>query len=886
MLTGPTEAQSQKNPQEERKRLPLVAASWAAALPWPRSLSLVLVLVVLLVLRSAGLVTTLAAPLAAAAASTTFVMLVRLVGRSAAASSRRTVAAATTTVVVVVGPLLVSCLLGSLLPPSLLFIVPLGLAANIFSQFCGPLAGWSCGGAIGEIRAPLGEGLGLVRLGGLVLDLLLLRRDGKRGRGRRGRLAARPVELLMPDELLHRDQAGCLAGRAFVGFLRQNLRGDDDPKLDRCFRHDLHQGSPPTSRPSPTDVVMGQGLDKLFLLGAMARACDVPEVSGRPTHNVEHGLMPKLDQDGHPSGEHRTILRGRHASSNENVPTFSGPTDCQFVEFLDLDDQLMRSDGKKMFHQFRARQSQSQLMRFCHPASGELHCHLATCMGISGGSRVAQTCTGAICRWMGVNLFIPAFGCCDEFINERKGRLLSFLQQLVTVAVLVLFGARLNWEKTDLAVPCQQRVFLGILADTTRLRASPSPGRLRLLREAARSIREDWLAGKSVSASRPRSLAGSARSCLRLHSTMGFRTIKITAALRQRAQRHSPSRRDFRRPPQPSAIQWTASELRFLEASHPMEEFRHANRHRDVPPATFVSDASEWGFAAHGLTDEIQGFNVHLFHQTEERDHSHNVQEGLGPLLCADALWDQQILPPGRFGHPAHVQAPLDNQTAVSAIEKLRAKSLQLAKELIPRVIAWHDQGWVSSARHLIKEIMDTKHSVDQVGRLKSLTRMFRGIPQRLFDQLECDLRNRTTAPPPSRWVDVFTSFTVRKSNLCVSGSTESRIPESLWEDAFHPRFLWNHSRNPQLNPRWGLCLFPPDRLVSAVLDRLTADHSPCCLLVCQFGCHVPTERIEAMQTSPIVFFAMHPESFRHAPTLGGPACTFLGVILSVQSSS
>ena len=668
-------------------------------------------------------------------------------------------------------------------------------------------------------------------------------------------------------------------------------KGWKDPKLDRFFRYDLHQGSPPTGRPSPTDIVMGQELDKLFLLGVTARACDVPEVSGHPTHIMEHGLVPKLDQDGYPSGEYRMILRGRYASSNEDVPTFSGPTDSQFAEFLDLDAQLMRSDGKKMFHQFRARQSQSQLMRFYHPVSGELYCYLAMCMGISGGSRVAQMCTGAICRWMGVNLFIPAFSHCDEFICKRKGRLLSFLQQVVTVAVLVLFGVRLNWEKTDLAVPCQQRIFLGILADTTRLRVSPSPGRLRLLREAARSIREDWLAGKPVSASRLRSLAGSARSCLRLHSTMGFRTIKTTAALRQHAQRHSPSRRDFRRPLQQSAIQWIASELRFLEASHPMEEFRHAHRHRDVPPATFVSDASEWGFAAHGLTDEIQGFNMHLFYQTEDQDHSHNVQEGLGPLLYADALWDQQILPPGRFGYPVHIQALLDNQTAVSAIEKLRTKSLQLAKELIPRVIAWHDQGWVLSARHLIKEIMDTKYSVDQVGRLKSLTRMFRGIPQQLFDQLEHELRNRMTALPPSRWVDVFTSFTIRKSNLYVSDSTESRIPKPLWEDAFHPRFLWNHSRNPQLNPRWGLYLFPPDRLVSAVLDRLTADHSPCCLLVCQFGRHVPMERIEAMQTSPIVFFAMHPdvmippESFRHAPTLGGPVCTFLGVTLSAQSS-
>ena len=665
-------------------------------------------------------------------------------------------------------------------------------------------------------------------------------------------------------------------------------KGWKDPKLDPDFRYDLYQGSPPSGTPSADDLTMGRELDKLHLLGVTALVSSVPPVPGFPTHIMKHGVVPKFDEDGYPSGEHRMILRGRYASSNENVPSFSGPTDSQFAEFLRLNEYMFRADGKKMFHQFRARRSQSQLMRFYHPVTGELYCYLAMCMGISGGSRVAQTVTSAIVRWLKATLAISEFSYCDEFIGGALRPLPAYLRQVVSTVVKVIFGIKLNWEKTDLAGPRQQRMFLGILADTARLRVSPSPGRLRLLREKAQSILDDWLAGRPASACRLRSLAGSARSCLRIHSTMGFRTIKITAALRQHSQRHGPSRADFRRPLQPSAIQWIASELRFLATGHPMEEFRFASRHRDVPPATFVSDASEWGVAAHGLTDQIQGFNVHLFYQAEDQDHSHNVQEGLGPLLYADALWDQQILPPGRFGHPVHVQALLDNQTAVTAIEKLRTKSLQLAKEMIPRVIAWHDQGWVLSARHLVKEIMDTKYSVDQVGRLKSLTRMFRGIPQHLFDQLEHEVRARMGSPPPTRWVDMFTTFTVRKSNLYVSAATESRIPKPLWEDAFHPRFLWNGS-NPQLDPTWGLYLFPPDRQVSAVLDRLTADRSPCCLLVCQYGRHVQMEKIESLQASPVVFFAMHPdvmippESFRHAPKLGGPVCTFLAVSLSAR---
>ena len=370
-------------------------------------------------------------------------------------------------------------------------------------------------------------------------------------------------------------------------------KGWKDPKLDLDFRCDLHQGSPPSGTPSADDLTMGKELDKLHQLGVTALVADVPTVPGFPTHIMKHGVVPKLDEDGHPSREFRMILRGRCASSNENVPSFSGPTDAQFAEFLQLDAHMFRADGKKMFHQFRARRSQSQLMRFHHPITGELHCCLAMCMGFSGGSRVAQIVTSAIVRWLKATLAITEFSHCDEFIGGAPSPISAHLRQVVSTTVKVILGIKLNWEKTDLAGPSQQRTFLGIVADTVRLRVSPSPGRLRLLREKAQVILDDWSASRRMSACRLRSLAGSARSCLRIHSTMGFRTIKITAALRQHSQRHGPSRADFRQPLQPSAIQWIASELRFLAASHPLEEFRYASRHRDVPPATFVSDASD-----------------------------------------------------------------------------------------------------------------------------------------------------------------------------------------------------------------------------------------------------------------------------------------------------
>ena len=71
------------------------------------------------------------------------------------------------------------------------------------------------------------------------------------------------------------------------------------------------------------------------------------------------------------------------------------------------------------------------------------------------------------------------------------GALPAHLRQAVSTTVKVVLGIKLNWEKTDLSGPSQQRIFLGILADTVRLRVSPSPGRLRLLREKAQSILAD-----------------------------------------------------------------------------------------------------------------------------------------------------------------------------------------------------------------------------------------------------------------------------------------------------------------------------------------------------------------------------------------------------------
>ena len=60
----------------------------------------------------------------------------------------------------------------------------------------------------------------------------------------------------------------------------------------------------------------------------------------------------------------------------------------------------------------------------------------------------------------------------------------------------------------------------------------------------------------------------------------------------------------------------------------------------------------------------------------------------------------------------------------------------------------------------------------------------------------------------------------LRKNSLLYRRVSRVRIGSSIRAGAFSPVHSWNTSTNPKLNPEWGMCFFPPDKLTAITLTR------------------------------------------------------------------
>ena len=204
----------------------------------------------------------------------------------------------------------------------------------------------------------------------------------------------------------------------------------------------------------------------------------------------------------------------------------------------------------------------------------------------------------------------------------------------------------------------------------------------------------------------------------------------------------------------------------------------------------------------------------------------------------------------------------------------------------------YHALHWFLTSVYVDKLTMDTKCRVDQRGRIHSV-RVDRGLPTELLVLLRSALADlmEDDSILTSVTVDLFASFTVRQSNLYCSAEADTRSPPPLWKDALSPTHSWAAENNAILDPEWSLYAFPPDVVVSKVLQKMDDDRCPFCLLVARYGSHVPMDRIEAMQTSPLVFFSIHPddmvppEGHDNALKLGGQPVTHFATILSGRCS-
>jgi len=670
-----------------------------------------------------------------------------------------------------------------------------------------------------------------------------------------------------------------------------------DPKIDPEFDYTANQDSKPSGPITEKHRNMAREIDKLHALGVVADWNPETDRSpGHPTHVLKHAMLPKMDDDGYPSGDWRMTVLGKYASTNEDVPHFHGPSDNDFAMFLEPNAWLMKADAKKFFHQFRARRRQTQLMLFWHPVRRVLQCCLALVMGIKGGSRVAQLTTSELSKVLRLRLQMKLHPYCDEMASMQRTRLLAYLQQIVIILMMVWLNIIVNWEKTLWANPRQTMLFLGMTASTNPLRTAPSQGRLRVMREVAQDMLQRFKDNKPVRGSWLRRLLGMARSMLRVHHTIGCRTLKLTAAARQHALQHGNSRADFDCPIERSRLQWVKAELAYMAASHPDEEWRFASQVGMVSTHRFVSDASQWGVAAEPCSASLAGIDHHSYYTAEVQEEHHNFQEMMGPLQYTDVAYELGAVQQGQMNRPEVWMILLDNITVVSLINKLRTRSMPMAKAFMHFAKVWHQRAWIVHAMHIDKHTMDTKYTVDQRGRVHS-TRNERGLPSALLMEImDClwSFRPPITTTKISRmtWVDMFTTHTIRQTDVYVTLEREVRSPKPLWTDAFHPLQSWNQNTNKLLQPDWGLCLFPPEKLTAKVVDRLQADGCRLALLVTPYTSNCPILRIRQAQRSPMIFFAIHqdqlvpPEGFQTAPKLDGqPLRTFVATLLSASCS-
>ena len=660
-----------------------------------------------------------------------------------------------------------------------------------------------------------------------------------------------------------------------------------DPKLDPKFDYTMGSATRPMGAVTFKDRLMGAELDKLAVLGVHESFQWSDLNTKYPYYVLKHAMIPKTGEDGRENGEFRMIVLGDYISQNEDVPKFRGKTDSDLALFLRRDQFLMRLDASKMFHQFGCRKHNRQLFLFYHPVTRELRQYVVLSMGIAGGSRVANLASQLIADKMAA-LHIPTFSYCDELLTQQETRTLSYIAHMILTATCVYLNVMVNFKKTDLAEPAKQRVFIGVQLDSELFRVAPSPGRLRIMRARADHILVAFQAGRPVSGTLLRELAGTARSMLRLHMVIGFKTLRLTMAICQHGRRFGVTKAAFRPAVRPELLQWIVNDLKYLSQAHPLHEWRHPSC-EGQPPHTFVTDAAEWGAAGQGLTPEIQHVAPHMFYTKAEQEYHHNYQEGLMPLRYLDAVATDGCVPVRHNrDSPEVFLALLDNVTVVSLINKLRTRSLDLARLAAPHVIKWHQRQWLVRAQHIVKDVMDNQYQVDQRGRVYS-AQWERGLPVHLYSEIlvylgQClgmDLLRM-------RWVDLFTTYTVRRSNKYVTPTIETREPPPLWTDALNPHQQWNWS-NPMIQPLWGLYLFPPERLLAQVLVRIQTQRSEFCLLVTRYTSNFPMHTISELRVSPLIFFGMSPsqlvppEGFLHAPVMDGPPATYLAAILSGQ---
>jgi hypothetical protein len=411
-----------------------------------------------------------------------------------------------------------------------------------------------------------------------------------------------------------------------------------DKKLDPMF--DYPQAPPPSAAEAAKLAVPLQEMWSLGCLEFEQR----PDVPGAILHQFGRDKPGTVcPVTGGP--QIRVVLDGGLVSTNEDVPSYKGPTVQTQLRWVQRNDWLLRTDLSKMYWQIEARPSQRIYQRVW--VGNRLARLTCAGMGWKGVPRWAQTMMSSTSQLIQRRFNMTNYTYMDEWLASGRDPLEGYLSAKLHREMLTFQGWRMNWKKSDQSFPTQSTEFCGIHHHTAFITVAPTQTRLLKVRETALKICQQYHQMKPTTGWLLASILGQINSLLSLHQQAGFRVSRLSAIRAQFQRRFGPTRTALRHNFIPrKALAWSLVELIYWSQSNPNDEWRFQPKQDEMWDSVITVDSSMWGFAAETATFYTQGH----FNRMDRQRH-HCTLEFLGGALGRAAFYKSPAYNPGHLYH-------------------------------------------------------------------------------------------------------------------------------------------------------------------------------------------------------------------------------------------
>jgi hypothetical protein len=526
---------------------------------------------------------------------------------------------------------------------------------------------------------------------------------------------------------------------------------------------------------------------------------------------LRHFPVPKDD------GTFRIVVDAKQASENEATPRFKGRGPADLLRFLKRDHKYARTDAKKFFWQVESRPRQRPYQRL-HSAvyPGRIARFRSMPMGYKGPPRVAHELMKVVEHRLDTLFSVEVYTYVDELLNGNESTAGCYLDTFITRTVLTWLGIHTNFKKSDAMVPTRTTQFCGVRSDSRNGAAAASRERLSSIRTLATEMVEVRPTGHHMSR-----LLGSVRTLGFIHLKQSFSSIGCSKVLGAFIGRHGGRRRELKAS-RITEEEWgqIRDELAYWSAPNPDDEWSLWPP-TQLPVARVTCDASNYGWAGEELSLRPPFITQDWFVRTE-RQLSHCAMEYLAATRTVKALVSTGQLPKGSVQVPVLVQVRSDNQTTVTAINKMRSRNAEICKIAVPFTQYLRVNCMQLEAVHVVKQEMDDDHMVDRVGRLRSRV-WDRCLPEKLFQQVLLQL-----GCSGSPILDLAATAASTQSEAYVSRRPDG---EARWCNMLSE--LWDPIQNNKIRPEEQLYVFPPANLLDKVLRHV--EQSRCTSVVVVF---------------------------------------------------